>query len=78
MIENLNNSIQEVKDTKVYSLGDVYGPVVINDETDKNKVIECLSFYEMCKLPNMTITCKYIKSEKELVRKNLTILSDIK
>lgn len=33
-----------------FSLSDIHGPITINDQTDKNKVVECISFYEFCEL----------------------------
>ena len=29
-----------------YNLSDVYGPIAINDETNKDNVLEAISFYE--------------------------------
>ena len=42
-----------------YSLSDVYGPIPINDETDKKKVLECLSFYNFLNLPDCNIKIRY-------------------
>ena len=47
-----------------YSLSDVYGPIPINDETDKNKVLECLSFYNFLQLPDSQIKIRYSNDEK--------------
>ena len=42
-----------------YGLSDVYGPIAINDETEKSKVLECLSFYRLLDLPDETIQICY-------------------
>jgi hypothetical protein len=48
-----------------YSLSDVYGPIAINDQTDKSAVLEALSFYEYCELPEYKAIVKYTKTRPE-------------
>lgn len=60
-----------------YDLSDVFGPIPINDDTNKEKVLECLSFYHFLNLPSSTINVKY--SERSEVEKGAErMIQDIK
>ncbi len=60
ILDDLEDNAYMDKTLRYYSLSDVYGPVrVADDGANADKVIDCMSFYELMDLPRENIVVEY-------------------
>ena len=60
IMDDLDDNAYMDKTLRYYSLSDVYGPVRVTDDgSNADKVIDCISFYELMDLPRENIVVEY-------------------
>ena len=50
-VEKMEEELFGARNIKLYNMADIYGPINFHEETDKNRIIDCLTFYELLSLP---------------------------